>query len=143
MKGNKGVPYIHVISLLSFTRLVIRMLRNHLKYALIACLSTKMDETTRYLSLLVNIQEKMGRSDFRALTFLAKDHVTGKYENCLDLFRDLERKEVIKCEPPKIDFWFLVEAFHLMGRSDLESLVRVAVGPIQLSKSGAFVSEKR
>lgn len=102
-----------------------------------------MDETTRYLSLLVNIQEKMGRSDFRALTFLAKDHVTGKYENCLDLFRDLERKELIKFEPPKIDFWFLVEAFHLMGRSDLESLVRDAVGPIKLSKSGAFVSEKR
>lgn len=112
-----------------------------------------MEETvpkSSCLTLLNKIKEEMDSDDFRALTFLTKDHITGKrrkeYEHCLDLFNDLERKGVIKCGTEgKIDLGFLEEAFYLMGRKDLVSLIRLRVGegPLEQSERGTFVSERR
>lgn len=112
-----------------------------------------MEETvpkSSSLTLLNKIKEEMDSDDFRALTFLTKDHITGKrrkeYEHCLDLFNDLERKGVIKCGTGgKIDLGFLEEAFYLMGRKDLVSIIRLRVGegPLEQSERGTFVSERR
>lgn len=48
------------------------------------------------LTLLNKIKEEIDCDEFRALAFLAKDHISGKrrkeYENCLELFNDLEKK---------------------------------------------------
>lgn len=104
------------------------------------------------LTLLNKIKEDIYSDEFPALTFLAKDHtcISGKrrkeYENCLDLFNDLEKKAVIKCGTGgKIHLGFLEQAFYLMGRKDLVSLIssRVGEGPLEHSDGWTFVSERR
>uniref|UniRef100_A0A8W8JCF3 Caspase-8 n=1 Tax=Magallana gigas TaxID=29159 RepID=A0A8W8JCF3_MAGGI len=102
------------------------------------------------LTLLNKIKEEMDCDEFRALAFLAKDHISGKrrkeYENCLELFNDLEKKAVIKCGAEgKINLGFLEQAFYLMGRKDLVSLIRpkVGEGPLEQSDRWIFASERR
>lgn len=102
------------------------------------------------LTLLNKIKEEIDCDEFRALAFLAKDHISGKrrkeYENCLELFNDLEKKAVIKCGAEgKINLGFLEQAFYLMGRKDLVSLIRpkVGEGPLEQSDRWIFASERR
>lgn len=112
-----------------------------------------MEETAtrnNWLTLLNKIEENIYSDEFPALTFLAKDHISGKrrkeYVNCLDLFNDLEKKAVIKCGTGgKINLGFLEQAFYLMGRKDLVSLIRLRVGegPLEHSDGWTFVSERR
>lgn len=112
-----------------------------------------MEETAtrnNWLTLLNKIEENIYSDEFPALTFLAKDHISGKrrkeYENCLELFNDLEKKAVIKCGAEgKINLGFLEQAFYLMGRKDLVSLIRpkVGEGPLEQSDRWIFASERR
>lgn len=112
-----------------------------------------MEETAtrnNWLTLLNKIEENIYSDEFPALTFLAKDYISGKrrkeYVNCLDLFNDLEKKAVIKCGTGgKINLGFLEQAFYFMGRKDLVSLIRLRVGegPLEHSDGWTFVSERR
>lgn len=61
------------------------------------------------LTLLNKIKEEIDCDEFRALAFLAKDHISGKrrkeYENCLELFNDLEKKLSSNAERKEKSTW--------------------------------------
>ncbi|XP_061195946.1 caspase-8-like [Saccostrea echinata] len=80
-----------------------------------------MDECVGERCVLAEIGEKIGREDFRSLSFLSKDFISNRkrqeMKNSLELFLALEEKMVIQCKGG--DFSFLLDAFTLMQRNDI------------------------